>query len=142
MQISINIPPKVPTVPWALVIALWLMMGLLVKDVVTGGMGVYLHRPLWSQIAAGLVTGAAIINALVYGLFALMDLRALRRMREELVVAVLAAAEDGREGDAEGTGQGKKGRRSASTKAGPKKVRRFLSRQSVGQSVGQRRFSF
>ncbi|WP_167804497.1 hypothetical protein [Haematospirillum jordaniae] len=138
MRISINIPPKVPTVPWVLVIALWLMMGLLVKDVVTGGVSVYLQRPLWSQIATGLAMGAAIINAMVYGLFALTDLRALRRMREELIVAVLAAVGDGREG----AGQGKRGRRSASTKAGPKKVRRFLSRQSVGQSVGQRRFSF
>lgn len=142
IPVRINIPRKVPVTPWALVIALWLMMAWLATDAITVGMDLYLapedQRPLWRQIAVGLVTGAVVINAMAYGLFALTDLRALRRMREDLIAAVLAATEAGREEDVEVTGQGKRARRSASTKAGAKRTRRFLSRQSVGR----RRLSF
>ncbi len=95
IPIRINVPPKMSDMPRSLIIALWLVMAALVKSAVTVGMDLYLtpedQLPAWPQIVAGLAMGAVVVNALVYGLLSLTDLKALRKMREELMAVALEA---------------------------------------------------
>lgn len=95
IPICINVPPKMSDLPLSLIIALWLGMAALVKSAVTVGMDLYLtpedQLPAWPQIVAGLAMGAVVVNALVYGILSLTDLKALRKMREELMAVTLEA---------------------------------------------------